>query len=604
MSYMSYNVNNTNMANQRTDRNNGIVLPVIRGESRENMSNFKRPELLDKRSNTYSVTEGNDFFLQEINNLKRVLNKVLENQGDLQSRMTGYNNLISDQENIIRLNNIKLNEHDSKLTEILFTFNNYLNLNDKSTKMLNDLTLKYEDCVKRNDYNEFKTNIYTLNKHNEIKISENLAKIEELQMKTNELSREQDTFQKYTLEKLKLYKDENIEYRFQQQQQIIKLEEAKEIKLNQHFEQIRGIIKLLEKTISDETMFRKAMIENTKLDLLQLYNKTEEKLQILEKNALETEHKIINYSKDYVTTFQELIQQYNQKFDIDIKSLQTVLTSSYSKIDEKIDDNRKMIDSYVHDFRVFSGEMRNNYGNLEVTIKDALENHDDKLKGEDNRIDNLETKVNTISISFESFVKENLIMMERKIETSEKGLSDKYNERLKLIDDEFKLLSSKIDKIIEDNNQQIDLINKQFKDIKNNLIENFNIKLKEFELEGGVIEKKMNDKLEAVKVELEEYEKKLILMMNLHIDSFKFKLNNEQKELTQSLSDKLEEKLGVLRSDFEKNKKEDQNIIDGRLQTYVLESEERINKNIDERLKKVKDEVENVTVKLASVLKA
>ena len=70
----------------------------------------------------------NDDLYNEIKQIKAMLAKSFDNQNEMQTKIIEYNKIISEQENIIRLNNIKLNEHDSKLTEILLSFNNYLQL--------------------------------------------------------------------------------------------------------------------------------------------------------------------------------------------------------------------------------------------------------------------------------------------------------------------------------------------------------------------------------------------------------------------------------------------------------------------------------------------
>ena len=56
--------------------------------------------------------------LNEINNLKMILTRTMKNQTETQNKIMEYDKIINEQENIIRLNNLKLNEHDNKLTEI------------------------------------------------------------------------------------------------------------------------------------------------------------------------------------------------------------------------------------------------------------------------------------------------------------------------------------------------------------------------------------------------------------------------------------------------------------------------------------------------------
>ena len=96
----------------------------------------------------------NNQLLTEINNLKMMLSRTMKNQTETQNKIMEYDKIISEQENIIRLNNLKLNEHDNKLTEILLSFNNYLQLNEKTSMIINDTQKKMDNFVKSSDFNK------------------------------------------------------------------------------------------------------------------------------------------------------------------------------------------------------------------------------------------------------------------------------------------------------------------------------------------------------------------------------------------------------------------------------------------------------------------
>ena len=131
----------------------------------------------------------NDSILIEISNLKKIIKKLLENQTDAQTRIQDYSKLFSEQENIARINNFKLNEHDSKITEILMTFNNYLNLNDQSTKVINDLSNNYEVLAKKADVADIKNKFMNFDKIMDSKLLEVNGKYEDLLIKYQEISK-------------------------------------------------------------------------------------------------------------------------------------------------------------------------------------------------------------------------------------------------------------------------------------------------------------------------------------------------------------------------------------------------------------------------------
>ena len=180
--------NNTNLSSFSSTTNSSRVpftyTPMRKGDSSNNLpitpiqnTNLNRP-LSNNQMNYYPNntnfqqnnvnTFGSDVY-KEIQNLKNLISKSFQNQSEMQEKIIEYNKIIAEQEKIIRINNIKLNEHDSKLTEILLSFNNYLQLNEKSSTIVNEVQKRLEECVKNLDFNELKGTVYTFNKNNEKK---------------------------------------------------------------------------------------------------------------------------------------------------------------------------------------------------------------------------------------------------------------------------------------------------------------------------------------------------------------------------------------------------------------------------------------------------
>ncbi len=126
---------------------------------------------------------------QEINGFKKLLKYIMESQTEMQKKIIDYNKYITEQENITRINNLKLNEHDSKLTEILITFNNYLKLNDNSTQVINNLTKNYENTAKKGELNEVKANLSEVSRTTDMRFGEFSIKYDQLLNKYSEISK-------------------------------------------------------------------------------------------------------------------------------------------------------------------------------------------------------------------------------------------------------------------------------------------------------------------------------------------------------------------------------------------------------------------------------
>ena len=194
----------------------------------------------------------NSQIYQEINNLKMMLSKTIKNQTEAQNKIMEYDKIINEQENIIRLNNLKLNEHDNKLTEILLIFNNYLQLNEKTSMIINDTQKKMDNFVKSSDFIDLKSTMYNLNKENENKINELNSLYGDMENKMIEMGKENENYQKFALEKMKMIQKDSMETRLQQQNELIKMEEAKDNRLNAQYSQLKNLISINDKNIKEE----------------------------------------------------------------------------------------------------------------------------------------------------------------------------------------------------------------------------------------------------------------------------------------------------------------------------------------------------------------
>ena len=175
-----------------TDGNNqnfNMDIRNIHSREREKINN-QQHNIFDNyaKSNLLQQNDSN-FLIQEINNLKKIIKKLVETQADSQIRMNEYTKIFSEQDSNFRINNIKLNEHDSKITEILMTFNNYLSLNDQSTKVINDLTSNFDTLAKRADIADIRNKFSNFDKIMDGKLLDLNSKYEDLYVKFQEISK-------------------------------------------------------------------------------------------------------------------------------------------------------------------------------------------------------------------------------------------------------------------------------------------------------------------------------------------------------------------------------------------------------------------------------
>lgn len=543
----------------------------------------------------------------ELLNAKRMLKNLMENQNDLQSKLIDNSKIIHEQENIIRLNNLKLNEHDSKLTEILITFNNYLQLNDKTTKIVNDMTFKFEDSVKKSEFSELKATLYNFNKNNELKISGNSNKLEELETKSMEIIKEQEIFQKYTLDKLKSYQSESMEARIQQNQQLIKHEESRENKINQQFEHVKGLIKIIEKNLINEAAYRKNMIENSQEEILREIVKRDDRILNLEKNNLETEKKFINFNKDSIIIFQELISKHNQKYDIELKSIKSILENGFLKLDSKYEEQIKKIDTEIFNLKNNYKETNNSMLTLESYFKENFDSLENKLIFVEKESDTLKNKHSIVSETISKYISENPKLIEEKIDEKLNSLENKINKNFTELNTNFQIELLDKKKQIIDLSEKLENLNKNV----SGLIIFKNDKLKQYETNENsmnsnvmishvdllILERKIDDKIFKAKEEINGFEKKVVEMLKANVDGVKNNLDEDYRSLVHTISDKLDLKIKVLEKEIFERKNEDDIIIEGRIQEYIVESEERIKKLYEQRVSKIQADLERLEIK-------
>lgn len=561
------------------------------------------------------------FLFAEIKAIKNHLKSSFENQSEIQSKIIEYNKIIAEQENVIRLNNIKLNEHDSKLTEILLSFNNYLQLNDKSGKIVNEVQRQLGDCIRVNDFNELKSSLYTLNKNNENKINEMLHIHNDFKSKLEEVTKENESYQKFSLERIKTVQREAMDSRLQQQNDLIKMEESKEARLNAQIEQLKNMIKYIEGNLASEASFRKTMVDNLRNEVLSSLMRNDEKFAKLEKSQLETEKNLIYLNKDYMTAFQELITKQNEKNGIDLRALQSIIEAGLTKVDNKLDkDNR----DYQESFNVLKAsitEQRMSLSELEKFVKDTINSMETKVQLTKTNNENYITKFDFLSETLNKFMKENLELINQKNNDTISALETKINQSItdykllnqmenephakKVIDLEEKLKeiiafisSSSPNKAIDLNKRKEDEkgigIENRSKTSDNRLFQDDPQVIKEY------VESICNERLSPLQAAFESFEKKLLGILNMNIDDAKAKFSLEQNSTFEKINSMLENKIELLSDDLTKKLKEDRTIIDGRLLEYVGESENRIKKKYDEDIAKLKEDIDNLIVKFVS----
>ena len=567
-----------------------------------NLNELNNLNILDDNNNLNNNDNNNNKIFQEINNLKMMLSKSIQNQNEMQNKIIEYNKIIGEQENIIRLNNLKLNEHDNKLTEILLSFNNYLQLNEKTSVIINDVQKKMDNFVNNTDFTDLKSTMYNLNKMNENKINEMSNIYENMNNKLTEMGKENENYQKFTLEKLKTIQKDSMDTRLQQQNELIKMEDSKENRINAQFTQIKNLLTLTDNNIKEETEFRKNMINDLRNEVLNIFAQKDDQICKLEKTQLETEKNLISLNKDYITSFNELINKHNEKYNFELKSIRSLIEAGLTKVDIKMEKDLKVYEENLTILKSNILEQKTDMANLKVQQEEFINQIENKMeisKGTNNDYFN---KFDLLSASFKQFMEESLKIINTKTKETEDNLMKIIEEKTKKLDNKIKINSEQNDKHFND-------IEDKLKDISGQIItlgkignldinqENEQKSPNKF-LITELVQKICDDNIKPLKDTIEGFQKDLFFNVNNKIKEGKEQFSLEQTEKMKQIEEMFNKKTGIVEDNIMKNMDDQKTIILGEVYNEIVKSEIRIKEKYDIDIKKIEEDLESLTIKI------
>ena len=542
-----------------------------------------------------------DNIYQEINNLKIMISKSMKNQNEMQNKIIEYNKIITEQENIIRLNNLKLNEHDNKLTEILLSFNNYIQLNDKTSMIINDFQKKVDNCVNNTDFTDLKSTMYNLNKVNESKINEMNSICEDMNNKLSEMGKENENYQKFTLEKLKTIQKDSMETRLQQQNELIKMEDSKENRINAQFNQIKNLLTLNDKNIKEETEFRKNMINDLRNEILNIFAQKDDQICKLEKTQLETEKNLISLNKDYITSFNELINKHNEKYNFELKSIRSLIEAGLTKVDIKMEKDLKVYEENLTILKSNILEQKTNIANLDTFIKDSINEIENKMEVSKGTNSDYFNKFDLLSSSFKQFMEESLNIINKNKEETE-------NKLMKIIEKKIEEVNQKIQKNSEYNDKQFNDIESKLKDFEKminlrkidyQLGENSNDqKNSNTFLVSELVQKICDDNILPLKELINSFQKELINTMNTKLEDSKKNFSLTESKNIENIKKMISDEAGVVESKIMQKVTEDHTLLLGEIEKTVVNAEHRIKQKYDTEIKKIEEDLESLTLKV------
>ena len=554
----------------------------------------------DKNS-LYTISTNNNG--KEIDNLKILLSKSLQNQNEMKNQIIEYNKIISSQENIIRLNNIKLNEHDNKLTEILVSFTNFLQYNEKSASIIGDIQKKMENLVKNDDFSNLKNNIISQNSNNEKKFNEINNIIEEIKLNILENKKENDAYQKYSLDKLSTIQNDFLNNKLEQQNELIKFEDTRNENVKRQMSLIKSQIKNNENFLKEEIDKRKNMINELREEILSIFNKKDEQISNLEKNQLINEDNLMKLNKEFIQSLNDLINKSNQKHDYEIKTIRSLIEASVLKneknLEKMIGDEKERISNLENNLNEFTF----NFNNLDKFAKESIHGIEEKYEIFKDENNNYKTKLELFNDTLHKYMNENIDVLVSKIKKAEEDFNKLLNEETKNNSDKIQKISEFTEKYAKDTNEKINDLSKQIFDLlennKYNKNSNENNFLNKAENPNVIIIKEIIYKtceeiLEPVKQNFNDFNHELRNELIEKIEEYKKLSSLENIDYMKKIDDMLDKKIALLKNDLENDINSTKNMIDGIISNYIVESELHIKEKYDKDIEEIKKEINQI----------
>ena len=379
------------------------------------------------------------------------------------------------------------------------------------------------------------------------------------------------------------------------------MEDSKENRINAQFNQIKNLLTLSDKNIKEETEFRKNMINDLRNEILNIFAQKDDQICKLEKTQLETEKNLISLNKDYITSFNELINKHNEKYNFELKSIRSLIEAGLTKVDIKMEKDLKVYEENLTILKSNILEQKTNIANLDTFIKDSINEIENKMEVSKGTNSDYFNKFDLLSSSFKQFMEESLNIIKKNKEETE-------NKLMKIIEKKIEEVNQKIQKNSEYNDKQFNDIESKLKDFEKminlrkidyQLGENSNEqKNSNTFLVSELVQKICDDNILPLKELINSFQKELINTMNTKIEDSKKNFSMTESKNLENIKKMISDEAGVVESKIMQKVTEDHTLLLGEIEKTVVNAEHRIKQKYDTEIKKIEEDLESLTLKV------
>ena len=561
--------------------------PAVENENYSNSYQILRSQtpILDNQNSGSNNIISYQNMMKEIRELKLSLKNQLINQNELEKKLIDSYKLLSQQDNMIRLNTSKIDEHDLKITNVLNSFNNFLRIQEKTSNLINDCQDKVNNkLLPINVFTTFKSQIL----NNNISIKQNFEKIfsynDNTELILQDLKTTDQNNLNLLLSKIKIISDREKDFFLEKHEENLNYIKDHDNVIQSQINQYKQITENVQAQIEEEKNLRKLNNDKMMKDIFNyIENKYEEKFQIIEKNILETEKNLVNMNKDYVKSFQGILNKQKEGNDLELVNLKNM-------IELGLKNNQNIYDKDINEMKKLMTEIKGDLNEYKRTVEklDGFVNENMKIMKEyringDKTIEEFGNKMKKLEQDTIRQYEETKKKMTKDMEDSLKKIGErieKYENNINdLIVSKMHPYDNHIKDLKEQDAQLQKMIENKYEQIKSetNAIGIKNMKLDEiYKNKFNNMNKDLQDNYKKVQEEIENNMNVIKTYIKKNMDEYSLHVDND-----------LYKKFEVLSKDVKDNFEKTKTELDGKNQQYILETELRIKKEFEEMVKNI-----------------
>jgi len=179
-----------------------------------------------------------------------------------------------------------------------------------------------------------------------------------------------------------------------------------------------------------------------------MIHNVDEKISLSEKTNLESEKKLLNYSKDYITGMRDLLTQSQQKAEIEIRALKSIFEANISRLDSKFEESVSAIQESTNEVKAIHNEVRSQYNDLDGFMRENFDSVEGKLIGMSSEVGKSKEKIQKLSQTMKLLISDNVSLIESKVADGLKNVDYKFTKYVEDLNENMRTLSAKVENVL------------------------------------------------------------------------------------------------------------------------------------------------------------